>query len=85
MADRVQEIHQKHPFVYHYTSRAGLEGILTTQTLFATHYRYLNDRSEIEHMRTALIRNLQHVMKLWIRDNITSDTAVSPSYSTQKG
>ena len=63
MADRVQEIYQKHPFVYHYTDRPGLEGILSTQTLFATHYRYLNDTSEIQHIQTALIRNLQHILK----------------------
>ncbi len=63
MADPVPEVHEAHQFVYHYTSRGGLEGIINTQTLFATDYRYLNDTSEIEHMRTALIGNLQQVVK----------------------
>ena len=73
MADPIPKVHEEYPLVYHYTSRAGLEGILTTQTLFATHYRYLNDTSEIQHMRKALIGNLQHVIKSWIRERSTGD------------
>ena len=73
MADPIPKVHEEYPLVYHYTSQAGLEGILTTQTLFATHYRYLNDTSEIQHMRTALIGNLQHVIKSWICKTFTGD------------
>ena len=73
MADQIPKVHEEYPLVYHYTSRAGLEGILATQTLFATHYQYLNDKSEIQHMRTALIGNLQHVIKSWIRESFTGN------------
>jgi hypothetical protein len=34
------------PSVFHYTDARGLLGICSTNTLFATHYRYLNDISE---------------------------------------
>lgn len=33
--------------LYHYTSREGLIGIITTQQIWFTHYRYLNDDHEI--------------------------------------
>lgn len=36
------------PRLYHYTSPAGLVGIVTTRTLWATHVRFLNDASELE-------------------------------------
>src|SRR5262245_36853701 len=32
--------------IFHYTSTAGLLGILSSETLFATDYRFLNDASE---------------------------------------
>lgn len=73
MAESIPQVHEEYPFVYHYTSQAGLEGILSTQTLFATHYRYLNDTSEVEHMRTALIKNLQRFIKSGIREKLTGD------------
>lgn len=33
--------------IYHYTDGKGAQGILETQSLWATHYRYLNDFSEL--------------------------------------
>ena len=39
--------------VFHYTDTAGLLGILSSETLFATDYRYLNDVAE-----TGVIRDL---------------------------
>jgi hypothetical protein len=33
--------------IYHYTDAKGAQGILETQSLWATHYRYLNDFSEL--------------------------------------
>jgi hypothetical protein len=34
------------PSVFHYTDSAGLLGILSSRSLFATDYRYLNDAAE---------------------------------------
>ena len=48
------------PRVYHYTNAAGLLGILTTRTLWATHFAYLGDHSEptygIKRIEKHLIR-----------------------------
>src|SRR6266704_236297 len=41
------------PSVFHYTDSAGLLGILSSETLFATDYRYLSDTTE-----ASMIRNL---------------------------
>ncbi|MEQ1739681.1 MAG: DUF2971 domain-containing protein [Methyloglobulus sp.] len=35
------------PYLYHYTNEQGLKGILENQCLLATHYKFLNDFSEI--------------------------------------
>lgn len=41
--------------LYHYTTWDGLLGILQTQTLWATHYKFLNDCSEIVLFRDKLV------------------------------
>jgi len=41
----------------HYTTRHGLEGILETETLWATHFLELNDRSEFFYAWNALQRH----------------------------
>ena len=33
--------------LYHYTNRGGLEGIITAQQFWFTHYQHLNDDTEI--------------------------------------
>ena len=40
--------------LYHYTGIYGLRGIIESQTLWATHYKYLNDSEEIIHFRDRL-------------------------------
>jgi hypothetical protein len=35
--------------LYHYTDQAGLDGILSSGCMWATHYEFLNDLSEREH------------------------------------
>lgn len=37
--------------VYHYTNAAGLNGILESDKVWATEYRFLNDRSEVQYTR----------------------------------
>ena len=43
------------PSIFHYTDSAGLLGILQSQCLFATDYRYLNDLSEGTMARDLLV------------------------------
>ena len=53
MVDK-QEIYEKHPELFHYTDHKGLVGILSSQTLWATHYKFLNDTTELQLMRVKL-------------------------------
>ena len=51
-----------HPELYHYTSIAGCEGIIRSRTLWATHFKHLNDRSEITHLQEFLIASAAEAM-----------------------
>lgn len=44
--------------LYHYTTQAGLLGILDTDCLWATHYKFLNDYTEISFAKEHLIKAL---------------------------
>src|SRR5262249_37150111 len=46
--------------VFHYTDSAGLLGILSSRSLFATHYRYLNDISEGSLIRELILPILEN-------------------------
>lgn len=50
--EKASDVYEK---LYHYTTWDGLLGILKTQTLWATHYRFLNDYSEIVLFRDKLV------------------------------
>jgi hypothetical protein len=43
------------PSVFHYTDSAGLIDILTSKSLFATDYRYLNDVTEGSMIRQLIL------------------------------
>ncbi len=53
-----KEFQERHPQLYHYTSRAGLEGIVGSRTMRATDYRSLNDSSEIIHLKKSFTASL---------------------------
>jgi hypothetical protein len=47
-------IEEAHPELLHYTSAKGLEGILRSQSLWGTHWQYLNDAGELRHFSEKL-------------------------------
>src|SRR5688572_16215511 len=56
----VQEIKAAHSRLFHYTTGAGLCGIINSQQLRATHARYLNDAEE---QIGFLDRRLPHLLR----------------------
>jgi hypothetical protein len=44
----------RHPQLYHYTKPAAFEGIVTSQTLWCSHYGEMLDHEEVELMRKLL-------------------------------
>src|SRR4029077_19426106 len=47
------------PSLFHYTDAKGLLGILESETLFATDYRYLNDATEGQVIRELIMPILE--------------------------
>ncbi|MCX7110673.1 MAG: hypothetical protein NTX45_11215 [Proteobacteria bacterium] len=56
---KVSEVHST---LYHYTTLQGLFGIIETKCLWATHYKFLNDYSEIKRFRKNLIEFLYPIV-----------------------
>jgi len=52
-----------YPKLYHYTTWEGLQGILETQTLWATNYKFLNDYCEISLFRETLNHLIQPLVR----------------------
>lgn len=53
-----EEIWEKHKILHHYTTLGGLKGIIENNSLWATNYLYLNDKSELEIAKQILIEKL---------------------------
>ena len=45
--------------IYHHTTRAGLQGILQSNTLWASHSQFLNDPAELNYARGLVTTELQ--------------------------
>lgn len=54
---------EKHPELFHYTTERGVCGILQSQSLFATHWRYLNDKEEVRQFHELLPELLRPVFR----------------------
>ncbi len=48
MTQKISQVSKLYPKLYHYTNQKGLEGILKSQSLWATHYKNLNDGTELK-------------------------------------
>lgn len=62
-----------HPELFHYTGWAGVEGILRTQSLWATHWRYLNDPTEPRTARDLLPKLIAPAFAAKLRERIRRD------------
>jgi len=69
--------------LYHYTGIQGLKGIIESRTLWATHYKYLNDGEEIVHFRELLPNIFRPVLKKAFDDlPALQDTPLFKEYSS---
>jgi hypothetical protein len=69
-------IFEKYPMLWHYTTATGLDGILRSQQLWATDFRYLNDDEEL---RGFFIRKFPSILRKGIDEGINK-IAHSPRY-----
>lgn len=49
-----KKLFQRYPELHHYTGWDAVKGIFSLNSIWATHYEHLNDRSEIVHMKEYL-------------------------------
>ncbi len=70
---------QEYPELWHYTTEAGLKGILRSGRLWATDFRRLNDTSEIHHLKPLLIASVTPLIK----DLYDRQSASDPSFSKE--
>ena len=59
--------------LYHYTGIHGLKGIIESQTLWATHYKYLNDAEEVgtcQWDETHPVKKLLYNIRAWLIFNL---------------
>jgi hypothetical protein len=47
-------VSREYPELYHYTTAAGLNGIIADDCIWATHYKFLNDTMEVDRFRKEL-------------------------------
>lgn len=62
------ELSEEFPLVWHYTTEAGLYGILENKCIWATHYRFLNDTTEFQVAKNVLL----DIVWINIRSNFVS-------------
>ena len=70
-----KSIAEVHPELFHYTGAEGLKGIIGSQTLWATHYSYMNDRQEITEFKPRLLDYLKPQIDAYIESMIATNPA----------
>ncbi len=51
--------------IFHYTNEEGLRGIITSKTLWATDFRWLNDNEELKSAKRLIFSWLQPQVSIW--------------------
>ena len=59
----MEKVSETYKRIYHYTTWEGLMGILKTQTLWATHCRFLNDISEVFLIKNKLLESISPIVR----------------------
>jgi hypothetical protein len=66
----MEKVSEVSPRLYHYTNEQGLYGILDNKCLWATHYKFLNDASEIELYKEKLMKELYPLMYKFFKEEM---------------
>lgn len=77
--------YQRNAELHHYTTWDGLCGIFTQSRLRATHHRYLNDRSEIEHFRDFMVDSIRSPLVEFYRSRRRSGSPDERDWISSQG
>ena len=82
----IKKVSDKYKELYHYTSAEGLQGIIQSQQLWATHIHYLNDHKEFnkffevplfELMRSSIDEFVSKEKQALVHDVIATHGSIS--------
>jgi hypothetical protein len=76
------ELIAEHPELFHYTRRPAFEAILGSNTLWATHFRDLDDKNEIATLKPLLLRSLADIFDAEVK---TRSRAIRNKYRHRGG
>lgn len=65
---RCEKIIGTHPELHHYTTARGLEGIIRTNTLWATYFKELNDAKELQMARLPLVEEISSAFFILLKE-----------------
>ncbi len=75
-----------HPELFHYTNAKGLVGIIESQSIWATDYRYLNDSTEIKFfLKDCLPSFLQPIGEEYLNELISQNSITQLLINQQGG
>jgi hypothetical protein len=72
---KLDDFSAKHPHLYHYTTESGFRGIVSSNSLWATYFRDLNDSTEIMHLKEPLKQVLSKELVVQFRKYRSSGPA----------
>lgn len=77
--DQVKEpdVSKEHPELHHYTTKAGLRGIVTSNSLWSVRYDCMNDPGEFVHARKLLTSEFETRLKAYLRKRGEQDFSFS--------
>jgi hypothetical protein len=83
--DAIVSLVRDHPHLYHYTTEAGLKGIVESNSLWATYFRDMNDATEIHELRAPLVRELARRLTPFVNERRRKGIPVSKTVSMSGG
>lgn len=79
------QVWEEHDILFHYTTAAGLTRILESRSLHATHYKYLNDTSEVVHLAPQLKKITKPGVVAAIKDAADKNSRVAEYVANHGG
>jgi hypothetical protein len=65
------ELKVGHPELFHYTGRAAFKAIVSSNTLWSTHFRHLNDDAEVSTLKPQLLETMAAVLNREVKNHNT--------------
>lgn len=79
------DVWEEHDVVFHYTTQAGLKGIVETQSLHATHYMFTNDSTEMVRLKPKLAQIILPIARKLYEERARQDPKIRAKMDAEGG